>query len=88
MTAVEIATSIVSVLLVASRWLQSLKPMWSYLPKAVATLLPSIVLLVPQVADLLNQTKSWTDLINYVAAAFAITVAGLFPQHGTDTTAS
>lgn len=80
MTPVEIVAVIVSVLMLVTRFLQSAKPIWDRLPKAVAVMLPPIVALIPQVVDLLNQTKTWADLVNYLIAAFAMVVVGLFPK--------
>lgn len=81
MTAVEIVGYIVGVLLLISRFLQSAKPVWGRLPKVVAALIPGIVSLIPQVIELLNQTKTWSDLANYLIASVSIVVVGLFPKH-------
>ena len=80
MTPVEIVAAIVSVLLLGSRFLQSAKPVWDRFPKPVAVMLPPIVALIPGVVELLNQTKTWADLVNYLIAAFAMVVVGLFPK--------
>jgi hypothetical protein len=80
MTPVEIALGIVSVLMLISRFLQAAKPAWDRLPKAIAVLLPPIVALIPQIVDLVNQTKTWSDLVNYLIAASAMVLVGLFPK--------
>jgi hypothetical protein len=80
MTPVEIAVAVVSVLMLASRFVQSAKPIWDRLPKPVAVLLPPAVALVPQVSDLLNQTKTWSDLVAYGLASVAMVVVGMFPK--------
>lgn len=64
-----------------SRFLQSAKPVWGRFPKAVAVLIPPIVSLIPQVVELLQQTKTWADLANYLVASAALVVVGLFPDH-------
>lgn len=82
MSPVEIAAAIVSVLMLASRFVQAAKPVWDRMPKAVAVVLPPAVALVPQVVDLLNQTKTVSDLVTYLIAAAAMVAVGLFPKHG------
>lgn len=80
MTALTIATSIISVLLIGSRFLMSVKPLWDRLPKAVAVFIPPVVALIPQVVALIQQTKTTQDLVNYLAASVALVVVGLFPK--------
>lgn len=88
MSVVAIVAFVVSVLMVGSRWLQAARPLWDRLPKVVAVMLPAIVAMVPQVIDLLQQSKTAVDLVSNVAAAAALVVVGLFPSHGPDSSAS
>ncbi len=88
MTPVEIALAIVSVLMLLSRFINAAKPAWDRLPKPVAVLLPPIVALIPQVTDLIDDTKSWSDLVNYLIAAAAMIVVGLFPKKADEVNSS
>ena len=88
MTPVEIALAIVSVLMLISRFVQSAKPLWDRLPKWLAVMLPPVVGLIPQVSDLLRETKTWSDLVNYMIAAAGMVVVGLFPKPADPTLAS
>lgn len=80
MSPVEIAAVVVSVVMLLSRFVEACKPLWDRLPKSVAVLIPPAVALVPQVVDLLHQTKTVADLISYLIAAVAMVVVGLFPK--------
>ena len=84
MSVVAIVAFVASVLMVGSRWLQAARPLWDRLPKAVAVLLPAIVAMIPQVIDLLNQSKTAVDLVSNVVASVALVVVGLFPSHSSD----
>ena len=88
MSVVAIVAFVVSVLMVASRWLSAAKPLWNMMPHAVAVLLPGIVALIPQVVDQLSQSKTAVDLVSNVIAAVALVVVGLFPSHGSSSSAS
>lgn len=87
MTPVEIALAIVSVLLLISRFINAAKPAWDRMPKPIAVLLPPVVALIPQITDLIDDTKTWSDLINYLIAAAAMIVVGLFPKKADDAAA-
>lgn len=80
MSPVEIATAVVSVLMVASRFVQAAKPLWDRLPRAVAVVLPAAVALVPQIIDLLSQSKTAIDLTTNLIAAAGLVAVGLFPS--------
>jgi hypothetical protein len=81
MTPLEIATAIVSVLLLLSRFVQAAKPAWRYLPKPVAVLLPPAVTLALPVMDLLREVKTWGDLVTQLIAATAMVLVGLAPKN-------
>lgn len=80
MSVVEIVSFVVAGLAVASRFVQAAKPMWDRLPKPVAIVLPAVVAMIPQVSDLLGQSKSSVDLLSNAIAAIGIVVVGLFPS--------
>jgi hypothetical protein len=80
MSVVEIAAAVVSVLMVASRFLNAAKPMWDRLPKVVAVALPVVVAMIPQIAEMIGQSKTTVDFVNYVIASVALVVVGLFPK--------
>jgi hypothetical protein len=84
MSVVEIAAAVVSVLMVASRFLQAAKPVWDRFPKVVAVALPVVVAMIPQVVDLIGQSKTTVDFINYVIASVALVVVGLLPKSAAD----
>lgn len=78
--AAQIATMIGSGLLLVSRFIQSAKPIWDRLPTSVAVLLPPSVALIPAIAALLGQTKTFADLTTYLSASVVMIVVGLFPS--------
>jgi hypothetical protein len=81
MTPLQVATAILSTILVLSRFINAAKPAWQRLPKPVAVLLPPAIALTQPVIDLLQQTKTWADLVTQLIAATAMVVVGLFPRN-------
>lgn len=80
MSVVAIVAVVVSVLLTASRFLNSAKPLWSRLPQPVAVLLPAVVAVIPQVVDAISGSKTALDLVNNAVVAVGLVVVGLFPS--------
>jgi hypothetical protein len=78
MSPVEIAFLVVSVLMLLSRFVSACKPLWGWMPKVVAVLLPPVVLMLPHLADLWHQTTTLGDLMWYLIAALVMLVVGWF----------
>lgn len=81
MTATEVATAVVSAVLLLTRFLDTAKPVWWRLPRTVAVLIPPVLLLVPQITGLIEHTKGWGDLIAYILPTAGFVVSGLLPPH-------
>jgi len=88
MSSVVIASFIVSVLMVASQFLQTAKPLWAKLPQPLPTLLPVIVALIPQVSDILGATTDSLSLVHNLFAAAVAAVTSIMATLKGDSTSS
>lgn len=75
MSVVEIVAFVVAFAGAASKLLDSAKPFWEKLPSPVATFVPSVVLMLPYLAEQLGGVTTSLDLVN----AFVLSLALLLP---------
>lgn len=76
MSVVDIAAVIGSGALSASRLLTSAKPFWEKLPKPVALFVPSVLVMLPQLAQMMGLVHSELDLVNSLILAGALLLPG------------
>jgi len=81
MSAFELIALVAGYALAATKFLNTVKPYWGKLPKFLSALLPSMVVLLPAVADRLGSLHNVTDLKVLGAAALALLLPG---WHGSD----
>lgn len=75
MSIVEIVSFVVAFAGAASKLLNSAKPFWSYMPAPVAAVLPSVVVMLPFLAEKIGGAQTTIDLVN----AFVVSLALLLP---------
>lgn len=80
-TPLEIAGLIVGSLLTLSRFVQAAKAAWSRLPRWAAVLAPAVVAVIPAIVELVQQVRTWADLVTQVIASTALVIVNLFPKH-------
>src|SRR5579872_2436957 len=81
MNAVVIAGYIVAFLLCASRLIPFTKPFWTIFPKAVQSVLPSIVAAIPVAITSFQETKTTMDFVIAVLVVGALFVPGAQSPH-------
>ncbi len=67
---------VVAVALAATKLLKSAEPFWAFLPKSVATFLPSVVAMLPVLAEKVGLTTTPVDFTVAVVSSLALLVPG------------
>lgn len=75
-----LAGLIVAYLLAASRIAGPLAPLWPRLPAPWPQLAPSIMALLPQVADAFEDVNTWQSFAVSVATAIGLVLPGIMPK--------
>jgi hypothetical protein len=75
-----LAGLIAAYLLAASRIAGPLTNLWASLPKPWAVIIPAIVAMLPQVADLFTDVNSWQSFAVSVSSAIALILPGIKPK--------
>lgn len=75
-----LAGLIVAYLLAASRIAGPLTDAWASLPKPWAAIIPAIVSLLPQVADVFSDVNTWQSFAVSVSSAIALILPGIKPK--------
>lgn len=76
MSVVIIASYIVAAVLAVSRILEASKPFWSFLPTKVAALIPSIVAMLPVLAEKMGLVETGQDFVQALIVAGALLLPG------------
>ena len=77
MSIVTIASYIVAAVLAVSRILDASKPFWSFLPTKVAALIPSIVAMLPVLAEKMGLVQTGHDFVQALIVAGALLLPGV-----------
>ena len=80
----EIIAYVAALALAASKLLVTAKPYWSKLPAVVATALPSVVMVLPAVAEALGKLQSTTDLKLVAMSVVALLLPGAVNKAAVD----
>lgn len=83
MSVVVICSYIVAAALALSRILGATKPYWSFLPSKVAAIVPSVVAMLPVLADKVGVAKTGVDLVQALIVAGALLLPGAGVQAAT-----
>lgn len=76
MSIVEIVSFIVAFAAAASKLLNSAKPFWNRLPAPVSAFLPSVVVMLPFLAEQVSSVKTTIDLVNALVVSLALLLPG------------
>lgn len=76
MTFVDIVSYAVAAILAFSRILNSAKPFWKFIPAPLGTLVPSVVAMLPVLAEKVGAAQTGLDLVNAVLVAGALLLPG------------
>lgn len=76
MSLVDIISYVVAASLAISRILASTQPFWKLVPTKIATFLPSLVAMLPVLADKVGAATSSLDLVNAFIVAGALLLPG------------
>ena len=76
MSTIEIISLAVAFLASASKLLASTKPLWNLMPKPVALLLPSLVVMLPYLAEKLGMAHTTLDVVSAVIMSLALVLPG------------
>ena len=76
MSVVVIASYIVAAALAISRILESTKPYWSFVPAKIAVFIPSVVAMLPVLAEKAGLVKTELDLVQALVVAGALLLPG------------
>jgi hypothetical protein len=76
MSVVAIVSVIIAVILAASRWLETAKPLWNLAPPKARVWIPVLALVLPQIAEKAVDTKTPVDLVNLALLSAALLVPG------------
>ena len=77
MTPTDIAAHVVAGCVAASRLITVVQPVWAKMPKWLAAVMPVLVLMLPQVADLAGVIKTQTDLLQFGIVSAALLLPGI-----------
>lgn len=81
MSVLDIAAWVSAALLLITRFFNAAKPLWGYLPRWLAVLIPSLVALIPSASALIAGSRTWDELVYQLIAGATMVIVGLFPSH-------
>jgi hypothetical protein len=73
---IQIVSTLTALLLAATRILSAARPLWSRTPSWLAAWLPTVVLVLPQIAEQLMGATDYTAIILVLAGGVALLVPG------------
>lgn len=88
MSFVIIATYVVAAALAVSRILEASKPYWAFLPTKVAAVIPSIVAMLPVLAEKMGMVQTGQDFVQALLVAGALLLPGAGVHPGNNETKS
>ncbi len=77
---VTLVAGIVSILMVASKFIDATKPLWAKLPKPLSIVLPALAALLPQVSDLVGASTTAISFVQNLIAAGTLLIVGLLAK--------
>ena len=81
MSLFEITSLVAAFALGASRLLVASKPFWTKLPPVVATFVPAVVVMLPQLASSMGAVHSELDFVQALILAAAMLLPGAAAKH-------
>lgn len=81
MTVFEVVSFVVAFAAAASKWLEVARPVWSKMPAPVATVVPSVVAVLPIIVSKLADTPTTVPALVTAAIAIALAVPGGLAKH-------